>query len=214
MVPKNQIKVAELQDVPVAMRTSIANRAQPLSDGCALSGLEHKGRLGLGPDQGQTPCQEPLFHSARGVPIPQCVGPIGNHLTVGPIDLVSGPKVWLLCNAHAPEGRGSCLTLAKDDCPKGDRTEQPCQNEQLVEPGKGIRKWQNQSIRRASIITRQPLTTTPPHIIIIRPSITTRSASMKKPSNMQLRLTNIANLLTNIPRPPTLILISDGATTA
>jgi len=39
-----------------------------------------------------------------------------------------------------------------------------------------------------------------------------RSARPKKPSSTQLRLSNIASLLTNIPRLPTLILINDDAT--
>jgi hypothetical protein len=79
----------------------------------------------------------------------------------------------------------------------------------------GSHRWHShRSIRRVSIITWQPLTTMPLRIIIIRPSIITPSASMTKPSSTQLRLTNIANSLTNIPRLPALILINDDATCA
>jgi hypothetical protein len=76
-------------------------------------------------------------------------------------------------------------------------------------------RWQNRrNIRRVSIITWPLLTTTPPRIITIRPSIITQLASTKKPSITQLRLTNIASSLTNTPRPPTLTLINDDATGA
>jgi hypothetical protein len=72
----------------------------------------------------------------------------------------------------------------------------------------------HRSIQRMSIIIWRPLTTTPPRIIIIRPSITTRSASTKMPSSTQLRLTSIAGSLINMPRQPTLNLINDDVSCA
>jgi hypothetical protein len=68
-------------------------------------------------------------------------------------------------------------------------------------------RWHNRrSIPRKSIITLPPLITTQQRIIIIRPNITMRAGSMKMPSTTRLRLTSIANKLTNIRPARTLTL--------
>src|SRR5580704_15766387 len=71
-------------------------------------------------------------------------------------------------------------------------------------------KWHShRSIRRVSITTPPPLTTTPPPIITIRRPTITNGASIKRRRSTRRRLSSIASLPTNIPRPPTVILTND-----
>jgi hypothetical protein len=70
--------------------------------------------------------------------------------------------------------------------------------------------WQSQRIRLASITIRQPLTTTLPLTITIKPPIIMTWASTKTPKSMPTRLWNTVKPATNTLRPRTVIRKSDG----
>ena len=81
----------------------------------------------------------------------------------------------------------------------------------IVHSQGGIENRTVTEIRRVSIITRRPLTITPPHTITIRRAITTTGEHKEAKEHAAAALEH-SELLTNIPRLPTVILTNDDRT--